>query len=238
MLGSETKVSAEGSASAALVPAQASSLSKSRVTSLAGRGRDLLHRKEEAESWLRKGLALQKSAPAEELSGDEEGKFGQLRARETALSEAFCCFERGHELDPSNPELMYQLAAAYRFGEGVQEDQQRALGLYQRAADIGSPKSLCAIADAYEHSGWDIVERDLEKAAKLYEAAVEQGDEGAVWIVVENYQLGIGVKQDHPAAARLLHKAATNGNEWAKRKLQDSLKEFGDIYGDCNDTTL
>jgi hypothetical protein len=48
-----------------------------------------------------------------------------LRKREDALNEAFGCFEKGHELDPTNPELLYWLADSYYYGEGVTQDLKK-----------------------------------------------------------------------------------------------------------------
>jgi hypothetical protein len=57
-------------------------------------------------------------------------------------------------------------------------------------------------------------------------------------MIVTFYQRGIGVKQEHAAAARLLCKAAARGGETAKHNLRVFFEEFRAPYGDVDDTGL
>jgi serine/threonine protein kinase len=61
----------------------------------------------------------------------------QLMKREGLLKEAFRCFECGYELNPNSPELSYRLAESYYQGNGVLENEEKAVDFYQRAADLG-----------------------------------------------------------------------------------------------------
>jgi hypothetical protein len=92
--------------------------------------------------------SVQFALELEKLAQNEEGKLEQLKKRESVLKEAFQCFEKGHELAPTNPELLCRLADAYYWGCGVQESEKRALALYQRAARLGSAEAQEAIDQA------------------------------------------------------------------------------------------
>ena len=56
---------------------------------------------------------------------------------------------KGHELDPDNPELLYWLADFYCQGYGVLENEEKAVALYQQAADMGHARAQTAIGDAH-----------------------------------------------------------------------------------------
>ena len=99
----------------------------------------------------------------------------QLEKRITALREAFLCFEKGHEIDPLNAELLYWLANAYCCGEGVQQDEGRAIALYRKAADLGYAPAMEAIGDAYAQRGFTHLPKDEEQAAKWYRSAADRG---------------------------------------------------------------
>lgn len=138
--------------------------------------------------------------------GDRKAKV--LQKRNQMLAEAFGCFEKGLEIDPLHPELTYWLAESYRTGEGVHEDQGRALSLFQKAADMGYARAQTAIGDAYAHCGWDaILEEDWVEAFKWWEAAAAQGD-GEALCMTANFEQGIGIEQEHSATVRLAREGA------------------------------
>jgi TPR repeat protein len=161
------------------------------------------------------------------IQEQEQKRQEQLMKRDKMLKDAFRCFERGHELDPSNPELLYWLADSYHKGHGVQESEEKALALYQRAADIGHARAQTAIGDAHAQCGFTCLPMDAKQAAKWYRAAAEQGDVEALSMIVDMYQRGEGVTQDHAEAARLLRNAAARGDETA----QHNLRLYEELYG-------
>jgi len=240
---------------AALVPIKTTALTKAGAKPLVARGQaDLRIReekeKEEAVEWLRKGLELQNAAPAdpreqgplnpytappplltEELRrSNREMDQEQLKRREDNLREAFRFFESGHELDPVNPELMYWLADSYYQGHGVLKNEENAIALYQRAADMGHAGAQTAIGDAHAQCGFTCLPKDEKEAAKWYRAAAEQGNEEAVCMIVDMYQRGAGVTQDHAEAARLLRNAVARGDETARINLRLAAKRYGSPY--------
>jgi hypothetical protein len=160
----------------------------------------------------------------EKLVQNEVGKLEQLKRRESALKEAFQCFEKGHQLDPTSPELLYWLARSYHCGHGVLRDQEKAIALYRRSAEMGYAEAQSSLAVCLPN--------DDEEATKWYIAAAEQGEEEALCVVVQMYQDGDGVKQDHAEAARLLRKAAARGVEYAREELRDSAEFYGYPYSD------
>ena len=83
------------------------------------------------------------------------------------------------------PELIYWLAECYRIGEGVQENENRALALFKTAADMGYARAQTALGDAYSQNGFSSVTEDLEQATRYYEAAADQGDEEALGMLVD-----------------------------------------------------
>jgi tetratricopeptide (TPR) repeat protein len=178
-------------------------------------------------------IAFELDKPAQH----EEQKLGLLKARETALREAFRCFEEGYRFDPTNCELLYRLGESYRLGEGVPEDENKAVEMFRRAALMGHARSQTAMGDAHSQIGFGCLPKDDAQAAKWYEAAAEQGDEEALQMIVSCYQGGIGVKQDHVAAARLLRQSANRGNENAKHNLKVYFETFGVPYGDVDSSS-
>jgi hypothetical protein len=142
---------------------------------------------------------------------------------------------KGHELDPDNPELLYWLADFYCQGYGLLENEEKAVALYQQAADMGHARAQTAIGDAFAQCGFTCLPMDAKQAAKWYQAAAEQGNEEALCMIVEMYQRGEGVKQDHAEAARMLRNAVARGDEAAQHNPRLSAKLYGSPYNSCND---
>jgi len=229
----------------ALVPVQSTALTKAGAKSLAARGRYHLREKEEAEEWLRKGLALQEAAPADPrarcggplnphakrwlLRNDSflfrgieqqgEMKQEQWRRRKDALKEALRCFERGHKLDPNNSELLYCLAdSSYRENE-TEENEVKAVSLYQRAADLGHTGAQLAIADAYTQCGFRCLPVDERRALKWFQAAAEQGDEDGLSGFLRYYEPSMDADSPNAIVTNLILKAAKQGDSRAQYTL-------------------
>ena len=243
-------MSADEEKQSALVPVRSTALTKVGAKSLAARGRYHLRDKEEAEEWLRKGLELQDAAPAdprwtgpidpyaapppvltEELRRiKREVEQEQLKRREEKLGEAFRCFESGHELDPINPELLYWFAECYYEGHGVLKNEEKAVALYQRAADMGHARAQKSIGDAHARCGFTCLPKDEKEAARWYQAAAEQGDEEAICMIVDMYLHGEGVIQDYAEAARILQNAIERGDETARHNWRLFARQFGSAF--------
>jgi TPR repeat protein len=224
----------------ALVLVQSTALTKAGAKSLAARGRHHLRDKEEAEEWLRKGLALQNDAPpshwppapvnpyaapqpamsAELQRIKEQEEREQLRKRDEMLKVAFRCFESGHELDPINPELLYWLADSYYWGCGVQVDKEMAAALYRRAADRGHSNAQYCLGVLY--SDGEGVDRDEVEAAAWHHKAAEQGNTDAQVSLGLAYKTGSGVPQDYAQGAMWLRRAGEKEDFGDQPKTQNS----------------
>jgi hypothetical protein len=173
---------------------------------------------------------------AKVLQDAAEHQAEVLRNRNEMLIRAFRCFEKGHESDPAHSELMYRLATFYHKGECIPRDEQKSVDLFRRAAEMGHPWAQVEMGDVYSHNDeFSCLPLDEAQAFKWYEAAAEQANEVGTMKLVQFYQTGIGVKQDHAAAARLLRQAADRGDEWARQDLKDAIAKFGAPYGDDQD---
>ena len=109
--------------------------------------------------------------------------------------EAFRCFEKGHELDPMNAELSYWLAQNYYFGDGVQQNEEKAAALYQHAAGQRHPEAQYMLSVCCRYGKG--VAQDHAQAAKLLRKAAEQGSTSAQYDLALAYKYGqLGVQQD------------------------------------------
>lgn len=70
-------------------------------------------------------------------------------------------------------------ADKYRYGIEVAPDQQKALSLYQKAADAGDSEAMAALAGYYQDGIW--IKKDLQRAKALLQEAVRAGSVSAEW---------------------------------------------------------
>ena len=222
---------------AALIPTPSTTaLSKTGAISLAARGRADLRIKEEAEEWLRKGIAL----------------------RNLGMHfEAFECFDRGIEIDPEHRLLQLYLGISFDSGKGTQQDFAEANYWYQKAADQGEPNAQYFLSCQYfrgegvpqdgnqvifwlrkaaeqgmpqaqyglglfNYSG-ELLPRNFEEAANWFRRSAEQGNSDAQFHLAFLYQEGWGVPQDSEQAEHWCPKAAGQGHVQAQILL-GSLK--------------
>lgn len=180
----------------ALIPVQSTALTKGAAKSLVARGRADLRVKEEAEEWLKRGVEFR-----------DQGCY----------EEAFACFQRGIELNPTHSELLCHLADAYHMGHGVQENDLQAAALYRQAAEQGNVEGQVSLGWHY-HCGAGVPLNNVE-AVKWWRIAAEQGDAGAQFCLASLYENGLSVPKDLEQAVCWYLKAAEQGNEPAKAAL-------------------
>ena len=90
---------------------------------------------------------------------------------------------------------MVNLALLYEEGDGVQENLERALKLYERASELGDSDALNNFGLMYEEGRG--VEMDIHKAIEYYEKAVEQNNAESMLNLGAIYEEGRGgVKVD------------------------------------------
>jgi len=118
-------------------------------------------------------------------------------------------------------EAFYQLACAYRDGDlGLSKDNNKALELMDRAADLGSPTASYILAQAY-YIGQLGVEKDLKKENHYLELAAMSGHE------IARHNLG-GTEAENSN----MYRAMKHYLIAARRGYDDSMKAVGDGYKD------
>ena len=83
---------------------------------------------------------------------------------------------------------MCNLGFMYGKGQGVEQNWQKAVEMYQKAAEKGNAQAQYNIANCY-YNGWG-VEKNLHEAAKWYQKAFDNGNNEALEMI--NYMAGRG----------------------------------------------
>ncbi|KAH3760950.1 calmodulin-dependent protein kinase [Pelomyxa schiedti] len=119
------------------------------------------------------------------------------------------------------------LGVGYHFGlGGVDKDINKAVTLYQRAADAGD-------ATATWRLGWCFycglgVDKDIHKAATLWQRAADAGDVKGMSNLAVCYYYGYGVEKYIHEALRLWQRAADSGSTQAMFNLALYYQKGGD----------
>jgi len=209
----EDNVSIEKQKQLALATIPSNASTRVEPESFGDRGHDDLRAPEEAEWWLRKGLAFRRGARYEE---------------------AFACYERAIQLQPDRSEIQFMLGVSFDSGEGVPRNDAMATAWYHKAANQGLKEAqynlglsyYCGCADG---SG---LGPDYEQAAHWFRGAAEQGFEPAQDKLGSLYGLGLVVPQDAADAFRWYEKAARQGYKEAQRIVGDLRRDGQRIFQD------
>ena len=146
-----------------------------------------------------------------QVEQENERSESLLKKYKEMDQEAFRCFEKGHELDPMNAELSYLLAQNYYFGDGVQQNEEKAAALYRHAAERGHPEAQYMLSVCCRNGKG--VAQDNAQAAKLLRKAAEQGSTSAQYDLALAYKYGqLGVQQDAAQAATWFRRVAERGH--------------------------
>lgn len=132
-------------------------------------------------------------------------------------------------------ESQYALGKAYDDGEGIVQDDSKAVYWYAKAAKQGHVKSQNLLGDMYYFG--EGVEQDIEKAVEFYTKAANQGDAGSQAILGGLYFLGNQVPEDINKSIHYLTQAANQGDvesqlilglmyEKGKKVAQDYKESF------------
>lgn len=122
--------------------------------------------------------------------------------------------------DSGNTTALINLANLFQQGQGVTEDQRRALSYVKRAAKLGDRRAQYELGMAYE-SGI-VIDRDIDQAAYWLKKSADNGspDGQFAYGVMLATARGKGLKQltdaDKTRALHWLRKAQKNGNLEAK----------------------
>jgi len=115
----------------------------------------------------------------------------------------------------------FNLGLMYANGDGVQQDDAKAVKWYRKSADKGVAAAQSNLGLMYKN-GLGVKQDDVE-AVRWYRQAAEQGDAPAQSNLAVMYIKGQGVKQDDAEAARWWRKAAEQG-------VASAMYNLGSLY--------
>lgn len=101
---------------------------------------------------------------------------------------------------------MTHIAHAYLNGIGVEQDNEKAMEMYRKAAEIGTSAAFANYGDCYYYGNG--VEQDYAEAIKWYEKAAEKGN---TYDLALCYYEGKGVEQDYAKAMELFLQCLDSG---------------------------
>ena len=116
---------------------------------------------------------------------------------------------------------------AYLNGDGVEQDYERAMQIFQSAQEAGNKNAARYIGLMLEQGLG--VEQDYEAAATWYAQGVEAGDLTSGYYLGLLYKQGLGVEQDYAKAAELFASVAGSDNKSATGVVAAGY-ELGQLY--------
>jgi len=125
----------------------------------------------------------------------------------------------------ADAQSLYALGLCYKNGQGVEENQLKALHCFLLAADQGNAKAQHIIGCKYHRNLGTGVEREenLKKAVYYHTLAANQGYSESQYRLGSMYHCGNVVQKDLPKALQLLM-LAEKGNISSQGKIQGILK--------------
>ena len=105
-------------------------------------------------------------------------------------------------------ECMANTAFCYEYGNGVEEDQDKAVEWAQKGADAGNEVAMCHLARYYDSGNG--VDADAKLAFKYFKMSAEKGYSQAIGTLGCFYAEGDVVEQDYKKAFECWKKAANN----------------------------
>ena len=114
-----------------------------------------------------------------------------------------------------NAEARRRLGFMYYHGEGVAQDNKRAVTLFESAAKAGDAESARNLGTMYEY-GMSVDQSDA-LAAAWYLKAAELGEPNSQFAVSVMYYKGQGVTRDRIEAAKWWTVAMSQGPVWERR---------------------
>ena len=181
-------------------------------------------RGEGVEKNLDTAITWAERAHEQGLEDAEEFLFALKLKREAAKPHFLIAAERG------DANAQFDLALRYADGDGVEQDQSKAVHWYQKAAEQGHAKAQFNLAVRYENGNG--VERDQTKAVCWYLKAAQQGHSGAQFNLALCYKDGDGVQEDQWKASHWFHMAAEQGYAVAQFNLAVRYEEGRGIHQD------
>ena len=111
----------------------------------------------------------------------------------------------------------FDIGYSYDVGEGVEQDYEKAMEWYLKAAELGSSSAMKNIGLYYDDGKG--VSQDYGKAMEWYLKAAELGNAGAMNNIGVLYEKGLGVEKDYSKAMEWYLKAAEKGDKYAMENI-------------------
>ncbi|MCP3059575.1 sel1 repeat family protein [Myxococcus sp. K38C18041901] len=113
---------------------------------------------------------------------------------------------------------IYSLATAYEQGKGVKQSLERAIRLYEKAANLEDVNAQCTL-------GWLLLNGargspDYLGAIRWYQRAAKQGSTSAFFSLGQIYSEGLGVPKSKTRAVQHFRSAASAGHSKAAERLR------------------
>ena len=118
-------------------------------------------------------------------------------------------------------EVHFELGKAYYCGETIEQDYQKALYHFLKAAEQGHAKAQSFVGKIYFYFLGEGVPVDYAEAKKWYELSDRQGNALAAMMLGLIYYDGKGVSVDSDKAFQYFKKSADKGNDTAQYLLAD-----------------
>ena len=124
------------------------------------------------------------------------------------------------------------IGAMYNNGRGVEQNYNKAVELYQKAADLGDSGACYNLGLMYNEGLG--VNQNYNKAVELYQKACDLGNDDACYNLGNMYCNGQGVNQNYNKAVELYQKACDLGNDDACYKLGNMYLNGEGVNQDYN----
>jgi hypothetical protein len=145
--------------------------------------------------------------------------FDEARAKrqEGHLEDAFSLFSQSAQLGDTS--AMVELGECYSSGEGVAQDENKALAWFRRAGEAGNLAGMVSLGGMYL-LGVDGNDPNYEEAAHWFMKAADRDNPAALYDLAGMYERGRGVAKSLIKAEELYEKSAKLGNGEAQKSLK------------------
>lgn len=165
----------------------------------------------------------------EKLSdADEQFNLGVMYNKKNDYKRALGLFSKAAE--QGHPGAQCTLGLMYYYGQGIQEDHNKAAQWFTKAAKQegeaaeAAKEGLFTLAFTYQTGNG--VKQDYKKAVEWYSIAAKHGYTKAQINLGVMYADGLGVQRHYMKAAQWFAKAAKQGNEDANRVLETCIRDI------------
>lgn len=124
------------------------------------------------------------------------------------------------QADRGDLDAMTSLGLYYKYGNGTSVNPSESMKWYKKAADLGYAPANYSLGSIYEW-GENNVAADAAKALQYYKKAAEGGDIWCMYHVGEMYEEGKGVSKNMSEAKKWYERAAAEGFDPARKKLEN-----------------